>query len=329
MANIIKKIGHASISENGTASGTAGDSTGKEVCIRDNYNISNIDPYIVLRPKNTSIAVGSIAACIAGCENNHIGYSQSSRNTLYNQAKTVNFNLTAVATDCNTDCSAFMTVCAIAGGSKITYGSNAPTTSNMRVRFSQSGDYEVLTSTKYTTSADYLKPGDILVHEGVHTIMVLETDGESLPEIPDNEPIHSLQSYNILTKLTELKENSATIGIKTTKQLNDVETSFNNKNWRYVLEYRKLPEGTLATKDIIDNKVALTKLTKDTCYMYRVKVKKDDTDLFCSAYKTFNTLKALTDKDTLEKATSSSIDAVYIKTNGGYKITIPHISKGV
>ena len=329
MSNTIKKIGHASISENGTATGNAGDSTGKEVYIRENYNISAIDPYIVLRPKKETIVTGSVAACIAGCENNHIGYSQSGRNTLYNLAKAVDFNLAMVNTNCNTDCSAFMTVCAIAGGARITYGSNAPTTSNMRARFSQSGDYEVLTSTKYTESADYLKPGDILVHEGVHTVMVLETAGESPLDLDDEEPIHSLLSYNVLTKVTDTKENSVAIDIKTIKQLNDVEAVFDNKNWSYSIEYKKAPEGALITKNIVDNKVSLTGLTKNTCYMYRIKVKKDTTDLFCSAYKTFNTLKAPVDADVLSKVNNNYIDAVYIKTNDGYKAVIPRINKGV
>ena len=329
MSNIIKKIGHASISENNSINGNPGDSTGREVYIRDNYNISNIDPYIVLRPKSSSIANASIAACVAGCENDHIGYSQNGRNTLYNLAKAADFDLASITVDCNTDCSAFMTVCAIAGGARITYGSNAPTTSNMRSRFSQSGDYEVLTSTKYTESADYLKPGDILVHEGVHTVMVLETAGESVPDIDDEDPIHSLLSYNVLTKVIDTKENSVVINTKTVKQLNDTEVVFNNKNWNYILEYKKAPEGALATKNIIDNKVTLTGLSEGACYMYRVKVKKDTTDLFCSAYKTFSTLKASTNLGALSKVNNNYIDAVYIKTNEGYKSVIPYINKGV
>jgi nucleoid-associated protein YgaU len=331
MASVIKKIGHASISEHGTITGTAGDSTGKEVYIKENYKISNIDPYIVLRPKNAAIAAGSVAACIAGCENNHIGYSQSSRNTLYHLAKDVNFDLSAITSDCNTDCSAFMTVCAIAGGARITYGSNAPATSNMRTRFSQSGDYEVLTSTKYTTQSDYLKPGDILVHEGTHTIMVLENGNEGLPEVVDDtEPVSSMQSYNILTKVSDLRETSATITTRVVKQLNETESKFNNTNWSYILEYKKLPDGTTTKKDIVDNKVSLTNLTEDTCYLYRVIVKKDDADLFCSAHKTFNTLKVIKNTDTLSAAENRYIDAIYLKTDKGYQSVFAHIkNKGV
>ena len=329
MASIIRKIGHASSSEDGTAHGSAGDSTGREVYMVDNYNISKIDPYIVLRPKNSAVASASVAACIAGCENNHIGYSQSGRNTLYNLAKAADFDLTAVSSDCNTDCSAFMTVCAIAGGARITYGSNAPTTSNMRSRFSQSGDYEVLTSTKYTTMTDYLKPGDILVHENVHTIMVLENNDEGLPVVDDPESTRSLQSYNVLTKITDLKENLVTINIRIIRQLNELEAEFNNKNWSYVLEYKKLLTDTTFEKDIINNTVSLTGLSKDTCYMYRVLAKKDGAVLFCSAYKTFNTLKTATPANILATPDSKYIDAVYLNTDKGYQLVNTYLSKGV
>jgi hypothetical protein len=122
MSTKIKKIGHASISEKNSVNGEAGDSTGKEVCLVKEYNISRIQPYIVLRPKSNVLAEASARACIAGCRNNHIGYSQSTRNTLNTYAKAVGYDLANVTTDCNTDCSAFMTVCAIAGGANIDYG---------------------------------------------------------------------------------------------------------------------------------------------------------------------------------------------------------------
>ena len=181
MSTKIKKIGHASISENNSKYGTAGDSTGKEVCMVSNYNISRIQPYIVLRPNKADLAEKSALACEAGCKNNHIGYSQSTRNTLNTYAKAVDYDLASVTTDCNTDCSAFMAVCAIAGGANIAYGSNGPTTSTMRAKFKQSGDYDVLTGAD--SSVELLKRGDILVREGHHTIMVLR-NGEETPDVP-------------------------------------------------------------------------------------------------------------------------------------------------
>ena len=327
MAKTIK-IGQASISENGTAHGNAGDSTGKEVYIINSYNISNIDPYIVLRPKTNAIANASVNACIAGCNNDNIGYSQTGRNTLYTSAKELNFDLSGVG-PCNTDCSAFMTVCAIAGGARITYGSNAPTTSNMRIRFSQSGDYEVLTDIKYTTMTDYLKAGDILVHENIHTVMVLENGSAAHSEVNETEVSHSLQTYNVLPSTTNITNTSVIINIKTVKQVNELETTATAKNWTYVLEYKKLPDGIFTEQTVTENKATITNLNENGFYLYRVKVKNKNTgkDLFCSAYKTFNTLGNIKNVSTTTVVNDSYINAAYIKTDNSYTPVITHLNK--
>ena len=165
------KIGHASISEKGTITGNVGDNNGKEVCTRSWYNGGW---QFVLRPKSSTVAEKSAKACEKGCANNSIGYDQNQRNTLNTQAKKVGYDLSKVTTKCETDCSAFMTVCAISGGADVEYGSNGPTTSTMKSKFSASGDYNVLTDSKYLTSDKYLKRGDILVKAGSHTVMALE-----------------------------------------------------------------------------------------------------------------------------------------------------------
>ena len=171
------KIGHASIDENKKIKGgSAGDQTKKEVCTRDWYTTGW---EYVLRPKSKELAEKSAKACEKGCANNNIGYDQNQRNTLNTQAKKVKYDLSKITTKCETDCSAFMTVCAIAGGASIDYGSNAPTTSTMKTRFLLSGDYEVITASKYLTSDKYLKRGDILVKAGSHTVMALE-DGSGI-----------------------------------------------------------------------------------------------------------------------------------------------------
>ena len=328
MANTIK-IGHASISENHTIYGEAGDQTGKEVYIVEKYNIANIEPYIVLRPKTTALANASVAACIAGCNNDNIGYSQNTRNTLYNQAKELNFDLSKVDL-CNTDCSAFMTVCAIAGGAKITYGTNAPTTSNMRARFSKSGDYEVLTNSKYTTMTDYLKAGDILVHSGSHTMMVLENGGSSDSTGEDEQLVNDLQTFNITTKVTDLKNNSATINIKTVKQLNELELPISNDSWVYFIEYGKFLDNNTIERQITTNKISINDLAEDTCYTYRIKVKKNNTDFFCSANKTFVTTRATTNYPELADEHSGRIEVAYIKTaTDDYRAVNIFINNGV
>lgn len=171
------KIGHASIDERGKiAGGNAGDQTKKELCTRTWYDKGW---NVMLRPKKDSVAEKSAKACEQGCANNKIGYDQNQRNTLNTQAKKVKYDLSKITTACEADCSAFMTVCAIAGGAKIDYGTNGPTTRTMRSKFKASGDYEVFTSSKYLTSDRYLERGDILIKEGSHTVMVLE-DGSAI-----------------------------------------------------------------------------------------------------------------------------------------------------
>lgn len=176
MANKLVTIGHASIDENRKIKGgQAGDQTGKEVCTRTWYT-TGWD--LLLRPKTAELAEKSAQACEKGCANNNIGYDQNQRNTLNTQAKKVGYDLSKITTKCECDCSSFMTVCALAGGANIEYGSNAPTTSTMKTRFELSGDYESIIASRYLTSDKYVKRGDILVKTGSHTVMVLENGSE-------------------------------------------------------------------------------------------------------------------------------------------------------
>ncbi len=165
-------IGHASIDENGAISGgAAGDQTGKEVCTRTWYS----KPWdFVLRCTDSAKAEKMAAACEKGCANSMIGYDQRQRNTLYAKAKAVSYDLSRITSPCECDCSSFMTVCALAAGIPITYGANAPTTSTMKNVFRSTGEFDVLTDSKYLTSDSCLKRGDILVKAGSHTVMALQ-----------------------------------------------------------------------------------------------------------------------------------------------------------
>ena len=180
------RIGHASIDENGKATGgSSGDQTGKEVVIRNWYN----KPWnVVLRPKSAAVAELSARACEDACANPNVGYDQGGRNTLYAKAKAAGFDLSAVGA-CECDCSSLMHVCAIAGEANLTYGSNGYTTRTMVSAFVASGDYEKLTDSKYLDSDKYLKRGDILVKEGSHTVMVLDNgSGVVIDPVVSAEP---------------------------------------------------------------------------------------------------------------------------------------------
>ena len=199
------RIGHASIDENGKATGgAAGDQTGKELYIRDWYTKGW---NVLLRPVKAQLAEISARACEAACYNPNIGYDQFSRNTLYTKAKAVNFDLEKIDDPCECDCSSLMHVCAIAGGAKLEYGGNGYTTRTMVAAFVASGDYIKLTDSKYLTSDKYLQRGDILVKEGSHTAMVL-TNGEKvvmsddvyLPPKPEIVTVHYSVRLPMLVK---------------------------------------------------------------------------------------------------------------------------------
>ena len=184
------RIGHASIDENGKASGgKSGDQNSKEVLIRDWYN----KPWnVLLRPVRSELAEESAVACEEACANPNIGYDQGGRNTLYAKAKAVQFDISAITDPCECDCSSLMHVCAIAGGANMTYGSNGHTTRTMVKEFVASGDYIKLTGSEYLSSSKLLKRGDILVKEGSHTVMVLDNGADVVVEAPVEPPVVNL-----------------------------------------------------------------------------------------------------------------------------------------
>lgn len=164
------KIGHASISENGTVTGKAGDSTSREVCTRDYYLHSK--GWYVLRAVDEADRE-QIAKCMEdACANDNIGYCQNDRLTLYNAVKNNGFkcdknNLTKKV-EC--DCSSLVRVCLAYAGIKV----GNFTTSNEKNVLVDSGKMKLVSWDGKEAS---LKRGDVLVTKTKgHTVIVL-TDG--------------------------------------------------------------------------------------------------------------------------------------------------------
>lgn len=293
MGKIIR-IGHASQPEGGGVNGSAGDSTKKEVVIVENYDVTVKGYHVLLRPKRTDLAVRSAKACEEGCRNDNIGYSQFGsvdRNSLYKEAVKVGFDLTKVSNKCNTDCSAFMTVCAIAGGANLTYGSNGCTTTTLRTRFKSSGDYLVYTKEarpEFFNSADYLKRGDILVKEGSHTIMVLgygsmiTSDMDLVEEVDEVNLFADFFAIKIDLNTTEVNTNNATATAKITKVEGTTEKALNDKamlnkyKWTYKLEQLDNNKKVVSDKLKVSSskpKFSLTSLTPNSSYALKVSAK--------------------------------------------------------
>ena len=177
------KIGSARIDERGKISGgKAGDQTGNEVGTQNWYKHSK--GWRVLRPINPSVAEKMAQCMESACANNKIGYDQVQRNTLYNLVKPYGFDVRQAKTTTETDCSALVRVCAAYAGIAIPDYNTSSQASTML----KTGAFTELKDSKYTTSSNYLRRGDVLVTKTKgHTVIVL-SNGPKAGVAVDTKP---------------------------------------------------------------------------------------------------------------------------------------------
>lgn len=166
-------LGHAVASERGTAYGAAGSQNGKELRYQSWYNRSQ-GWSCVLRAKEEKIRKLLAKHMKAAVDNKHIGYDQNQRTTLYREAMNAGWDISKITTNCETDCSALVSVCINAAGIKV---SKDIYTGNMTAAIKATKAFLELTSEKYTDSSENLTVGDILVGKG-HTAMVVDVNIE-------------------------------------------------------------------------------------------------------------------------------------------------------
>lgn len=176
------KVGSARIDENGkTHGGKAGDQNGKEVSTQAWYRHKK--GWRVLRCKSADKADKIARAMQAACDNANIGYDQYQRDTLYNLAKTVDFDPGKVKTPCETDCSALVRVCLAYAGITVK-NFRTPNEASILLR---SGEFIELKESRYTDQSGYLRRGDILVTRTQgHTVVVL-SNGSKAETTPAEE----------------------------------------------------------------------------------------------------------------------------------------------
>lgn len=171
------KIGQATNDENGgTRGGKAGDQTGKEVSITSWTYGSKSGSYnhwqYVFRAKNPATAQKLADNMIAACKNNHVGYDQTGgqRDSFYDEAKKVGWNIAAVQTDCETTCASVVTVCLNAAGiGTPRYWDSSKVYNDLK----STGLFTIFTDSAHLSSDGLLEPGDILLSPGRHTAMVV------------------------------------------------------------------------------------------------------------------------------------------------------------
>lgn len=176
------KIGQASLGETGGRNQQPGNQTGRELNISNWYNGHWIG---VLRYKSRKKSERAAQTCEAAIKNRNIGYDMSDRNTAYEAAKAAGWDVSKITKPVETDCSGLMTLCAVAAGCEAVATlykkqGNSCTTYCMLHDWPTTGDFELLTGSKYLTTDANLLRGDVLVSSG-HTVMALE-DGKNAEE---------------------------------------------------------------------------------------------------------------------------------------------------
>ena len=176
------QIAMASHDENGRYSGgIAGDQTGQEVQIRNWYS----RPWdVVIRARNSAVASRIAQAMEQAAMNPHIGYDQSQRVTLYQAAAEVNWNLSAIMTFCECDCSSLVAVAINAAGIRVP---KDLTTRNMREALAVTGQFLIFSGAEYTASQLLLQRGDILLNVQHHVAVVtkgMESSSSAVSVIP-------------------------------------------------------------------------------------------------------------------------------------------------
>ena len=141
-------IGSARIDENRKVSGgKAGDQkNGFEVSTQAFY--VHKKGWVILRAKSDVVA-NKLSECMKkACANNNIGYDQSNRYSLYNEAKKYNFDVSKVTIPVETDCSALVRVCLAYAGINVS-------------DFATSGEAKVIMDTGKFDKLDFTKESDL------------------------------------------------------------------------------------------------------------------------------------------------------------------------
>lgn len=113
------------------------------------------------------------------CDNNSIGYSQGSRNTLTENVKPYGYDPAKTTKKVNTDCSALVRCCCLYAG--ISVGDFI--TSNLPSKLLGTGEFVELKGDKYTKQSAYLCEGDVLCTKSKgHTVIVL-TSGSKCEDV--------------------------------------------------------------------------------------------------------------------------------------------------
>lgn len=151
---------------------------GREVSTEKYYVHSK--GWVVLRAKDPEARERIAVAMEHACDNNDIGYDQSTRLTLFNNVKAAGFDPAKTTKKVNTDCSALVRVCVHYAGITV----DNFITSNEVSKLMATGAFEKFTDDEHCKSSDHLLRGDILdTRTKGHTVVVLSNGANAHEEV--------------------------------------------------------------------------------------------------------------------------------------------------
>ena len=168
-------IGNASISENGTIKGKAGDQTGKEVTTRKWYKHSK--GWYALECLIPGMEEYIAEAMEKACANPDIGYNQYENQTLWNNVKDKGYDPSKTTKKVNTDCARLVRLCIQYACVKMGLDIIIPDfyTATMATVLVRTGLFRKLSDSKYTAQDSYLRRGwPMVTRTKGHAIVVLE-----------------------------------------------------------------------------------------------------------------------------------------------------------
>lgn len=201
-------VGSARFDEHKKPSGgQPGDQTGLEVSTQPYY--LHKKGWYVLRAKSVTVANRIAQDMQWACKNNHIGYDQSQKNTLYNEVKKHDFNCSKVTKNVETDCSSLVRVCVKYAGIEL----GNITTATEKSKLLETGKFYDATSKVDLNNGKGLKTGDILVTKTPgHTVVVVS--------------VGSHNGYNQSEKYKAKVNVNTTLNVRTQPTVDSQVTSF-------------------------------------------------------------------------------------------------------
>lgn len=161
------RFGSARSSYGNTAPGDQ--NGGREVSIQNWYKHEK--GWYVYRAKDPAQRERIAQAMERACANDAIGYSQPTRDSLWNDVKSRGYDPAKTTKKVNCDCSSLVRLCCAFAGIVV----ENFITSNLGGRLMGTGKFEKFTSRKYCESPDHLRRGDILcTRTKGHTGVILD-----------------------------------------------------------------------------------------------------------------------------------------------------------